>query len=65
MRETGVDAGVFEAMANISKWALATDMAGWCKFFHIGPMEFPGGCWVEVFFLRVNTYIHGPKSRRR
>lgn len=55
MRETGVDAGVFEAMANISKWELATDMAGWCKFFHIGPMEFPGGCWGEVFFLRVNT----------
>lgn len=48
-RETGVNAGVFEAMANISKWALPTDLAGWCKLCHIGPMEFPGGCWGEVF----------------
>lgn len=36
-RETGVDAGVFEAMANISKWALATNLAVWCKLFYIGP----------------------------
>lgn len=56
-REIGVDAGVFEAMANISKWELATDVAGWCKLFHIGPMECPGGCWGEVF-LPSCEYIH-------
>lgn len=64
-RETGVDAGVFEAMANISKWALPTDRQVGASYVTLAQWNSQGAVGARCFFLRVNTYVHGPKSRRR